>query len=197
MHTDLTRANYTPLKRSFWSKVKHVFRERQIYVRSDGALRFVVIRPWQIVLTTAVCLFAIASLSVSAVTFLESLQETTFAQSRAHKIQMQYEARVAEMQSAADRLNARLMLDQGAYLGRVEALRGELVKLVDRQKRLEVFFTQGWMPAKALETKSPSGDGPSSNAALDEADADSEQVRYALAPEDEFKTQAEAEAPLK
>lgn len=196
MQLDLAHSTHAPPRRTVWSVLKHVFRERQIYVRSDAGLRFVVMRPWHLVLATVFGLLAFGWTTVSTISLLDRIREASLAQSRTESIHLSYERRIADMQSATDRLNEKLMLDQGTYVGKVEALRGELVKLLDRQARLEVFFNQGWIPARALETKAPNDDDPDSNAALETPGGGKNAVRYVLAPEDEFKTAQEAEAPL-
>ena len=33
-------------RRGFWKRIAYTFRERQIYLRSDGSVQFLVVRPW-------------------------------------------------------------------------------------------------------------------------------------------------------
>ncbi len=136
-------------RKGFWARVGHVFRERQIYLRSEGEVQFVTLRPW-VQITCLVVLFAglfwlaFASINVTFKDQLLALKERRLYQAR-----LDYEDRIATMRTAIDGMNNRLLLNQDEYLAKVDELRTEYEALVERHQRLNEFFQQGWMPAKA------------------------------------------------
>ena len=181
-------------KRLSVQNLKHAFRERQVYVRSDGGLRYLIVRPWHLVGAACLCAAGVAWLSLASYTFVDNANQISRAHSRTEQVQMLYDGRIATMQTAVERLNEKLMLDQNAYLGKVDRLRGDFDKLTERQRRLEVFFKQGWMPSKTLqdETDDPA---PKPQGLNEKGDRPTE--RRAALPSGEFTTKAEAEQPLK
>lgn len=181
-------------KRSVAETVRHVFRERQIYVRSDGGLRYLILRPWHLAGTACVCAAGLAWLSLATYTYLHNAYQVSDERSRTERVQMLYDGRIATMQTAVERLNEKLMLDQNAYVGKVDELRGDFDRLIDRQRRLEVFFKQGWLPAKVLnnDTSDPKPK-PQSRKHPD----DRRVLRLAsVAADRTFTTKAEAEQPI-
>jgi hypothetical protein len=75
---------------------------------------------------------------------------------RLHEARLEYEDRIAELRRAIDRMNDKLLLDQGEYLERVEAVRADYEKLVERQRILGDFVRQGLLPAgKAVMDPQP------------------------------------------
>ena len=128
-----------------------MFRERQIYVRSDTTFRYVVVRPGHQIACAGAVAIAMFWAGFTTVTYFGKQQAVSLAHNNTNRVQLLYEARLASMQSAVDALNDRLMLDQGAYVGKVDELRQEFVRLVDRHRRLEVFFKQGWIPVNAMQ----------------------------------------------
>ncbi len=195
-------------KQSPGEVLRRAFRERQVYVRSDGGLRYLVVRPWHLVLGTCLCAASLGWLSVSTFTFLYNADEISDARNRTERVQVLYDRRLATMQTAVERLNEKLMLDQGAYIGKVEALRSDFVRLADRQRRLEIFFKQGWLPAKVLDgtlpgpTPKPHSDNRrednqrEDDQREDNQREDKQPIVRATAPAGEFRTRAEAEQPI-
>ena len=181
-------------RRSFFEWLRHTFRERQIYVRSDGGLRYLIVRPWHLAGAACVCASGLAWVSMASYTFVYNTSQISDARSRTERVQTLYDGRIATMQTAVERLNEKLMLDQGSYVGKVDKLRGDFEKLTDRQRRLEVFFKQGWLPSKVLrnETSDPVPKPRSGNEKVDEPT-----VQHAAISASPFKTKSEAEQPLK
>ena len=175
--------------------MRHVFRERQVYVRSDSALRYIVVRPWHLTAAAGILCLCMAWLSASTVSFIYSTYEVSDARSMTERVQQLYDGRLAKMQTAVERLNEKLMLDQGAYLGKVDDLRGDYDQLVDRQHRLEVFFRQGWIPARELNQEAADQDPtpkPQSTLIPEYGTI----FRHSATRSGEFRTRAQAEQPL-
>lgn len=141
-----------PKRRGFFTRIGYLFRERQIYVRSQGEVQFITIRSYMQVLalfTVMAGLFWIAFTAVT-VTFKDELiaaKERRLTQSRLDNAD-----HMANMRAQIDRLNEKLMLNQQGYLREVDKVRNDYNKLVDRHKRLSEFFRQGWLPLRKTET---------------------------------------------
>ncbi|MGF7160428.1 murein DD-endopeptidase MepM/ murein hydrolase activator NlpD [Rhodoligotrophos appendicifer] len=137
-----------------------LFRERQIYIRSEGDVRFVTLSSR---LQVLVCIgglgllfwLAYASVNVAFKDQLIALKERRIAD-----VKHAYEVRLSELRTSIDVVNSRLLLDQDAYLARVDSLRADYGHLLARQRQLESFFQQGWLPARAFQgtTMAPDAD---------------------------------------
>ncbi|MEM1200712.1 MAG: M23 family metallopeptidase [Pseudomonadota bacterium] len=139
-----------PKRNAFWRWLAHVFRERQVYLRSDGQVQFITLRPWlQISFTVifAVGLFWLAYATVN-VAFKDQL--IALKERKSQYVRITYEDRLAAMRTALDGMNARLLLDQEQYLSKVDELKSNLDAVIERQQRIETFFKQGWMPARVM-----------------------------------------------
>lgn len=141
-------------RRGFWGRLRYAFRERQIYLRSEGEVQFVTLRPW-LQVSTVILLFcglfwlAFASVNVTFKDQLLALKERRLYQAR-----LDYEDRIASMRATIDGMNNRLLLNQGEYLAKVDELRAEYEALVERHQRLGEFFRQGWLPTRASQQPS-------------------------------------------
>lgn len=122
-------------------------------------MRYIVVRSWYQIACAAVLSAAVLWSGFVTYSYFGTHQSVSVAHSNTNRVQLLYEARLAAMQSAVDDLNGRLMLDQGAFVGKVDDLRKEFVRLADRHRRLEVFFKQGWLPVKALEADTAGAGG--------------------------------------
>ena len=137
-------------RRGVFSRVAYAFRERQIYLRSEGEVQFITLRPWvQVAAVAAFCagLFWVAYATVN-VAFKD--QVLALKERNQYRARLEYEDRIGELRSTIDRLNRRLLLDQRAYLAKIDELRAEHDKLVDRHDRLAEFFQNGWLPRPAI-----------------------------------------------
>lgn len=185
-------------KKSFAGAVRHLVRERQVYVRSATALSYLVVRPAHLIAAGGAALMVAGWLGVTTFSHLHKETEISSARERTVRIQQLYEARIEKMQDAIEALKGKLMLDQGAYVGKVDDLRDDYDRLADRQRRLEVFFKQGWMPDRAVESLPDAASAP--------FDAPKPQSRNQLGLKPvvhrasfcatPFSTRAEAEVPL-
>jgi len=129
-------------RRGLWGSIAHSFRERQIYLRAEGEVHFITLKPWaQIVglvgLLAGLFWLAFSSINVAFKDQLLALRERGMYDAR-----LEYEDRIAELRNEVDRLNDQLMIDQNEYLGRADQIKLEFDKLVERHKRLVEFFRQ-------------------------------------------------------
>lgn len=138
------RAHHTrPRRRGFFSRIAGVFRPRQIYLRSDRQVRFIALKPWHQI---AVLVFGLAGLFLVAyasinVAFKDQL--LVVKERRLYQARLEYEDRIAELRRAIDRMNDKLLLDQNAYLDKVDQVRADYDKLVERQRLLDRFVHEG------------------------------------------------------
>src|SRR5215213_8426672 len=129
-------------RRGLWGSIVHSFRERQIYLRAEGEVQFITLRPGvQIAgfvgLSAGLFWLSFSSINVAFKDQLLALRERGMYDAR-----LEYEDRIAELRNEVDRLNDRLMIDQNEYLGRADQIKLEFDRLVERHKRLVEFFRQ-------------------------------------------------------
>ncbi len=135
--------------RGFFSRLAFAFRERQIYLRSEGEVQFITLRPG--VQVAAIVAFAAGLFWVAYATVNVAFKDQVLAlkERSQYRARLEYEDRIGEMRTVIDKLNRRLLLDQKAYLAKVDEVRVEHDQLVDRHEQLSDFFIQGWLPAPA------------------------------------------------
>lgn len=131
------------MRPGLWSRL---FQERQIYLRSEGEVRFVTLQPWKQVGLVCVALagafwIAYASISIAINGHLFSPDDE-----RSYKARLDYEDRVAELRNTVDRLNDRLLLNQSGYLDKIDEVRADYEKLVERHRLLNDLFRRGQGP---------------------------------------------------
>jgi murein DD-endopeptidase MepM/ murein hydrolase activator NlpD len=187
-------------RRGFWGRMRYAFRERQIYLRSEGEVQFITLRPWVqvfgiILLFSGLFWMAFATVNVTFKDQLLALKERRFYQAR-----LDYEDRIAIMRSAIDGMNNRLLLNQDEYLAKVDVLRNDYEALVERHQRLGEFFRQGWLPAQAPDDGEAEGK-PDSKTSPDEAQiapgkSSLNSWSYAELYSGTFASRRQADAPL-
>lgn len=144
-------------QRGPFSRLAYAFRERQIYLRSEGEVQFITLRPWVQVVTIfafTAGLFWVAYATVN-VAFKDQL--LALKERNQYRARLEYEDRIGEMRANIDRLNRKLLLDQKAYLAKVDEVRSEHDRLVDRHEQLSEFFKQGWLPASSATQQQKEG----------------------------------------
>lgn len=186
--------------RGFFSRLAYAFRERQIYLRSEGEVQFITLRPW--VQATVIFAFTVGLFWVAYVTVNVAFRDQVLAlkERSQYRARLQYEDRIGEMRSTIDKLNRRLLLDQRAYLAKVDEVRIEQDRLVERHEQLSEFFRQGWLPSPKGPTRqqkgslSPNGtpntqtaDNTTSPRAVDKFTADFTSPAEATKPLDELR----------
>ena len=96
-----------PQRRGVFSRGAYAFRERQIYLRSEGEVQFITLRPWvQVAAVAAFCagLFWVAYATVN-VAFKD--QVLALKERNQYRARLEYEDRISELRSTIDRLNRR------------------------------------------------------------------------------------------
>ena len=188
-------------RKGFLERLSFAFRERQIYLRSQGEVQFITLRPW-VQVTSLVCilagLFWLAFATVN-VTFKDQL--LALKERRLYQARLDYEDRISAMRTSIDRLNNKLLLNQGAYLDKVDVVREDYEQLLERHKRLVEFFQQGWMPvrtddsgAQRLEQDTQSGARDNNQDSSGKGSLNKWSYRQIFAKD--FVRKSEAEQPL-
>jgi murein DD-endopeptidase MepM/ murein hydrolase activator NlpD len=129
-------------RRGLWGSVAHSFRERQIYLRAEGEVQFITLRPWVQLAGFVGLLAGLFWLSFSSINVAFKDQLLALRERGMYDARLEYEDRIAELRNEVDRLNDRLMIDQSEYLGRADQIKLEFDRLVERHKRLVEFFHQ-------------------------------------------------------
>jgi len=165
-----------------------IFRERSFYLRGPSGVRHVTIRPW--VQIGAVAMAALFSFWTTYAT-LNTLFKDQLLAMKARKIRQvrqQAAAREARLKQTIDELKHKLMLDQDAWLSRVDELRADFGRLRERQRIMDRFLSE-----RGLARPSGKAGAASRQGALEETRPSTPfRVRFA-AP---FRTARQAEEPL-
>lgn len=159
--------HYPPEKKpSLWRRIAHAFRERQIYLRSEGDVQFFTLKPWFQVCMAVLIMMGLFWLAYASVNVAFKDQIIALKDYRAREARITYEDRLTSMRNAVDRLNGQLLLDQDQYLDQVGILNSEFEQLAERHRRIEQFFSQGWLPTKNINSdqSSTSGSGQGTSA---------------------------------
>jgi murein DD-endopeptidase MepM/ murein hydrolase activator NlpD len=123
--------------------LQRVFRERQIYVRSEGDIRYIVLSPATQITACVSGIALLGWLAFATVNVAFKDQIIALKEKRIAEVKHAYEARISEIRASVDKVNSRLLLDQDSYLAKVDDLRADYEKLIERQKTLETFLQQG------------------------------------------------------
>lgn len=145
---------YHKRRRGVVKTIANAFRARQVYLRSEGEVQFITLRPWVQIVGLAALLGGLFWLAFSTINMVFKDQLLALNERGMYDARLEYEDRITELRRQIDSLNDRLMIDQGEYLGKVDDVRGEFEKLVDRHKRLVEFFQSvARRPASELDLK--------------------------------------------
>ena len=142
-------------RRSGFAALVHAFRERQIYLRAEGEVQFITLRPWLQVAGVTLLLAGSFWLAFSTINIAFKGQLLALRERGMYDARLEYEDRIAAMRQEVDRLNDRLLIDQGEYLSQVDKVRAEIDGLVERHKRLVEFFRQNAASAGGEAQSSP------------------------------------------
>src|SRR5687768_13553319 len=129
-------------RRSGFAALAYAFRERQIYLRAEGEVQFITLKPWVQIVGLAGLLVGLFWLAFSSINIAFKDQLLALRERGMYDARLEYEDRIAQMRNEVDRLNDRLMIDQNEYLGRADQIKLEFDRLVERHKRLVEFFRQ-------------------------------------------------------
>ncbi len=130
------------------SLLNRLFRERNVYIRTDGGVHHVAIRPWMqaaaLGLVTALGLWTVyATTSAVSKTRMLAQKDGRLARERAIREESlarqaaAFASRRADLERQIKELKGRLMADQEAWLEKVEALRQDYERLLERQRLLD------------------------------------------------------------
>jgi hypothetical protein len=170
-----------------------IFRARQVYLKSGSDVHYFSLSPVSQIFTLMVLAAALFWSSYATINFAFNDQLLVLREQDNYQARLGYEERVAELRGAIDTLNGKLLLDQQAYLAKVDEVRGDYNTLVQRHLRLRQFFRQSFLPGfGGAQTDGAPGENPDfprgKTGLNDEPFVD----RYAR----EFATAAEALHPL-
>lgn len=142
-------------RRGIWPRLKHFFRERQIYVRSQGEVQFITLRPFVMVIGLFVLTFGLFWMAFATIDIAFKDELLVVKERNLYQARLQHEDRISELQQKIDSLNEKLMIDQHGYLKEVDTLRAEYGQLIGKHQQLTNFFRQTWLPAvKPKKSKS-------------------------------------------
>jgi murein DD-endopeptidase MepM/ murein hydrolase activator NlpD len=144
---------------SFGERLAYAFRERQIYVRSEGQVRFITLRPWiqisvVLLLAGVIGWIAYASLTVAFKDYVIAAKKRQFA-----SVQTVYEDRLTQMLSSMDQLNGRLLLNQDSVESQLENVRDVQSALEFRQRQIAALMSKRFSVSMS-ELEPTSSDGP-------------------------------------
>ncbi|NND49825.1 MAG: M23 family metallopeptidase [Rhizobiales bacterium] len=127
---------------SFGERLAYAFRERQIYVRSEGQVRFITLRPWVqisfvLLMVGVIGWIAYASLTVAFKDYVIAAKKRQFA-----NVQTVYEDRITQMLSSMDHLNGRLLLNQDNVESQIENVRDVQKALEIRQQQIAALMSK-------------------------------------------------------
>ena len=127
---------------TFGDRLANAFRERQIYVRSEGHVRFITLRPWVqigfiLVLLGLACWIAFVTLSVAFKDHVIAAKKRQYA-----SMQTVYEDRITDMLSSMDQINGRLLLNQDSVDSRLDTVRQIQGALEVRQRQIATLMSQ-------------------------------------------------------
>ena len=134
----------SPENESWGSRFAHFFRERQVYLRSDGQVHFVTIRPWVQIMAAILVLVATSWVVFASVNVAFKDQIIAAKKLKYHRMQMAYEDQIAAMSANVNQLNGRLLLNQDSYEAKLNAFKREQSKLEERQELIERLMQQGF-----------------------------------------------------
>jgi murein DD-endopeptidase MepM/ murein hydrolase activator NlpD len=129
-------------RRGLWGTIVHSFRERQIYLRAEGEVQFITLKPWVQIVGLGGLLAGLFWLSFSSINVVFKDQLLALRERGMYDARLEYEDRISELRNEVDLLNDRLMIDQNEYLGRADQIKLEFDRLIERHKRLVEFFRQ-------------------------------------------------------
>ncbi len=160
-----------------FSRLKNTFRARQIFVRSNGEVRFVTLGTIPQIVLTAGALGTAAWITYSSFVVANTQEIIQAKDDRNQQVIAKYEGRLAQMLRSIESINSRLMADQDAYINKVTKLENTLKALEQRHKTLKKAMKKELGPK--LSKSQPK-----------------HRERQSFLSGEKFKTHAEAERPV-
>ena len=184
-----------PVNKGLFTRLRRVFRTRQIYVRSEGEVQFVTLGPLSQIAGAGMLLLGVAWIAYATINITFTDQLLVVKERGIYKARLSYEHRISAMRRSIDKLNDKLMFDQGKYLKKIDLVRQDYERLVRRHEQLADFLRKIKVPAKSSGPVRKSNAAPpglttgSTRGSLNDA---SFQQKYQSA----FRNETEAVAPL-
>jgi len=127
---------------TFGDRLANAFRERQIYIRSEGHVRFITLRPW-VQIGFVLVLLGLGGW-ISFVTLSVAFKDHVIAAKKRQYTSMQtvYEDRITEMLSSMDQVNGRLLLNQDSVDSSLDTVRQIQDALEQRQRQIATLMSQ-------------------------------------------------------
>jgi murein DD-endopeptidase MepM/ murein hydrolase activator NlpD len=127
---------------SFAKRLAHAFRERHVYLRSDGRVRFILLKPWiQISFLLLLCaVIGLITYAFSTVAFKNHVIAAQKQQFSSEKIV--YEDHLTQMFSSMDRLNSQLLLNQDNVESQLNKVRKIQSDLERRQNNISSLMSE-------------------------------------------------------
>ncbi len=106
-------------------------------------MQFITLKPWAQAVGLVSLLLGLFWLAFSSINVAFKDQLLALRERGMYDARLEYEDRIAGLRKEIDKLNDRLLIDQGEYLNKVDQVRVDYKKLIDRHRRLVDFFHQG------------------------------------------------------
>jgi len=148
------------LRQRAWRRVRFLFPERQIYVRSDGRVQFFTFSSQMQAIFAGIAILFLGWVAFTSVNVI--FKDRILAAKEHHFDEMQsfYEGRIADLQLSYDELNSQLVVAQDRFrtvADAVEAKQQVLAALIEGKKELRASLTQpvGKQASTAKPSKAP------------------------------------------
>ncbi|ABS64877.1 peptidase M23B [Parvibaculum lavamentivorans DS-1] len=137
-------------QRSGWADkfrnfLRHMYVERQIYIRSHGHVQFISLSPLTQTVFATIAFVFLSWIAFSSVNVVFKEQIIAAKDRRYVKMQSAYEERMAQLQSAYDELNGQLVITEERFLATTR-------QLEDKHKQLSALMSQRQTAGSQLDT---------------------------------------------
>lgn len=129
----------------FRSFMRHMYVERQIYIRSHGHVQFISLSPLTQTAFAAIAFVFLSWIAFASVNVVFKEQIIAAKDRRYVKMQGAYEERLAQLQSSYDELNGQLVITEERFLATTH-------QLEEKHKQLAALMTQRQTASSQLDT---------------------------------------------
>ena len=129
----------------FRSFLRHMYVERQIYIRSHGHVQFISLSPLTQTAFAAIAFVFLSWIAFASVNVVFKEQIIAAKDRRYIKMQGGYEERLAQLQSAYDELNGQLVITEERFLATTR-------QLEEKHKQLAALMSQRQTASSQLDT---------------------------------------------
>jgi murein DD-endopeptidase MepM/ murein hydrolase activator NlpD len=123
-------------------------RTRQVYVRSRSDVHYITFTPVTQLALLCACLGGLFWLAYASVNVVFKDQLLALKQQNLFEARLDYEDQLAKLRSEIEKANDRLLINQQAYLKKVDEVKAEFDDLASQQDAIEGFFRRGWFPVR-------------------------------------------------